>query len=438
MMPNRSIQTSLSWWLAVQTLCCLVVTSAVIYLVAQRSFDEAQRSEIVRHEEMLRTLYRQAKSTDDWESLHGELTDFFRTHAELAVQLSRSGELLFSAGPDAGAPGWRQEQLAAPPDAPELELQMGVNVASDRAVLQTLAIALALVSLVASLVVSLTGARLVRRALAPLRSLAKETQAVGPQESGKRLDESGYGVEITPFVHQFNHMLERAEQAYKQLEAFNADVAHELRTPLANLIGEAEVELSQPRSAYELREVLMSNIEEARRMSAIVSDMLFLSRADRGVTARRVEVQSLRETVEEVVEFHDALLESKGLTVQIEGEAAVKADLGLVQRAISNLLGNAVRYATPGSQLLVRIRDRDQAVWCDMTNEGPAIPPVFTARLFERFYRVDRSRTGSNHGLGLAIVAAIARMHGGSTCATSSNGRTSISFSLEHQSTFNP
>ena len=429
-MATRSIQSSLSLSLALQTLCCLAITSAVIYFVAYQSFEQSQRAEIVRHEAMIRTLYGQAKATGDFDGLKAELTSFFRTHDELSIQVKRNSEVIFATGPDSNAETWRRERLSGAPETPELELLMGVDVKSDRTVLKTLAIALVMVSLAASLVMSMMGARLVRRGLTPLRSLAKETREVGPHASGKRLDEDAYGAEMESFVHQFNLMLERAEQAYQQLEAFNADVAHELRTPLANLIGEAEVELGQPRNAEELREVLLSNVEEARRLAAMVTDMLFLSRADRGVTARTVHVASLVGPVQDVVEFHEAILESKGLTVDVAGESSAEADLGLVKRALSNLLGNAVQYATPGSAIRIDVACRQEAIWFEVSNDGPSIPHGTEERLFERFYRVDRSRTGANYGLGLAIVAAIARMHGGQTKASSHGGKTTVAFSI--------
>lgn len=430
MKSTRSIQSSLSLWLAVQTLCCLAVTSAVIYFVAHQSFQQNQRAEIVRHEGMIRGLYDQAKASGDFAGLRSELTDFFRTHDELAVQLWRNGEVLFEAVPSANRGTWRFEQLERSSDAPELELRMGVDVRSDRFVLKTLAIALVIVSLAASSVVSLTGARLVRRGLQPLHALARETRDMGPQASGKRLDEEAYGSEMETFVHQFNQMLERAEKAYQQLEAFNANVAHELRTPLANLIGEAEVELSKPRNAEELREVLLSNIEEARKLNAIVSDMLFLSRADRGISARRVHVHSLTEPAAEVVEFYEATLEIKSLTVEMTGDAAAEVDLGLVRRALSNLLDNAVQHADPGSTIRIAISASSGSAWLEVSNQGTPIPHGTADKLFERFYRVDQSRSGPNYGLGLAIVAAIARMHGGSTRAASVDGSTFVGFSI--------
>ena len=152
----------------------------------------------------------------------------------------------------------------------------------------------------------------------------------------------GWRQDVTPpWVVQFNAVLDRAEQAYAQLESFNADVAHELQTPLANLIGAVEVELARPRAPEELEEALLSALEEARRMSQIVVDMLFLTRADRGAVARRSAPLSLADQAGIVVEFHEAMLESAGLRVQVCGDALLSVDVSLVRRAISNLLGNA-------------------------------------------------------------------------------------------------
>lgn len=432
-MHNRSIQSSLSWWLAIQTFCCLAATSAVIYAVAHYSFNQKQEAEIGRHQGMIQTLYNQASATQDWDGLRTELLSFFQTHNDLAVRLKRNEKVIFSSGPSEYAHSWKFEILTPPADAPELELRVGIEVDADREILKTLAIALIAVSISASMVVSLTGTRLVRKALAPLRALAKETSQIGPHLLGKRLTESAYGCEMTPFVRQFNHMLQRTEQAYHQLEAFNADVAHELRTPLANLIGEAEVELAKPRNAEELREVLMSNVEEARRLSTIVSDMLFLSRADRGVIARAVHAETLSFLTRDVIEFYEAVLESMDLKVKVIGDAEIAVDPGLIKRAISNLLDNAIRYSEAGTDIKIEIENKADETWVIVSNKGVAIPSATEAKVFERFYRADHSRTGANHGLGLAIVAAIARMHSGQTKAFSYLGTTTIGFSINNQ-----
>ncbi|WP_171020245.1 heavy metal sensor histidine kinase [Hydrogenophaga sp. 2FB] len=276
----------------------------------------------------------------------------------------------------------------------------------------------------------------VRCSLRPLLDLAAQTKAIDARRLGQRIALAEPAVELQPVVDQFNGLMQRVERTYVQLEGFNADVAHELRTPLANLIGQTEVALSRERGVAELEDTLVSNLEELQRMAAIVNDMLFLAQADRGVKARRGAAVSMAEVVRQVVEFHEAPMEERGLSVTIDGDAQLPMDEPLVKRALSNLLGNAIRYATPNSQLCVRIahasaNGRGVQLWVE--NAGPAIDPSHLPRMFDRFFRADAARCElekPHHGLGLSIVAAIARMHDGMPTAESSGGITRVGFSL--------
>jgi two-component system heavy metal sensor histidine kinase CusS len=217
------------------------------------------------------------------------------------------------------------------------------------------------------------------------------------------------------------------------MEAFNADVAHELNTPLTTLISSCELALRKPRDAGELRDILASNLEDLQRMAGIVADMLFLSHADRGESAHRIQVASLASLADEVVEYHEAALQEADLQVRVQGDAQAQVDARLLRRALSNLLGNATRYATPGSCIEIQI-SMPQAgqVTLAVQNQGQAIAAEHLPRLFDRFYRSDaaRSQADRNHGLGLSIVAAIARMHGGQAFAYSDRSVTSIGLSL--------
>ena len=277
----------------------------------------------------------------------------------------------------------------------------------------------------------------VRRALQPLHALAAQTRAISPSRLDQRLHLADPAEELLPWVEQFNALMDRLERAVSQLEAFNADVAHELRTPLAALIGHTEVALSRERSAEELHETLLSSLEEAQRLSAMVNDMLFLSQADRGATARRGAPTSLAALAAQVVEFHEGVAEDAALAVRIEGDAQAAVDEPLVKRALSNLLSNAIRYAPRGSTLVLRIAPEEgQQLRVEVENAGETIAPQHLPRLFDRFFRADAARCcdgrdgQAHHGLGLAIVAAIARMHGGRPLAESCQGRTRVGFTL--------
>ncbi len=273
----------------------------------------------------------------------------------------------------------------------------------------------------------------VKRALRPLNDLAAQTRAISARRLDQRLALADPAEELLPWIEQFNALMARLEAAVAQLEGFNADVAHELRTPLAALIGHTEVALSRERPAEALRDTLLSNLEEAQRLAALVNDMLFLSQADRGASARRGRTASLAALAAQVVEFHEALLEEAGLTVRIEGDAQAAVDEPLVKRALANLLGNAIRFAQRGSCVVVCIApDAAEQVRVEVRNAGEPIAPQHLERLFDRFFRVDAARPDSqtHHGLGLAIVAAIARMHAGRPLAASDGGTTRVGFTL--------
>ncbi|KNZ33408.1 MAG: hypothetical protein AD742_07315 [Methylibium sp. NZG] len=276
----------------------------------------------------------------------------------------------------------------------------------------------------------------VRRGLTPLQSLARQTQAISPDRLDARLSLREPVEELQPWIDQFNGLMDRLQRAYVQLEGFNADVAHELRTPLANVMGQTEVALARERSPQALRDTLESNLEEMQRLAALVNDMLFLSRSDRGAVARRGAAISLAALAEQVVEFHEAPLAESNLSVLVEGGVSAAVDEPLFKRALSNLLGNAIRFAEPGSRIVIRIAPdavgADEQVRVEVQNAGPPIAPQHLARMFDRFFRADSARpdSQSHHGLGLAIVAAIARMHAGRTWAECDGNGTRVGFTL--------
>ncbi|HRD97132.1 MAG TPA: heavy metal sensor histidine kinase [Rubrivivax sp.] len=296
---------------------------------------------------------------------------------------------------------------------------------------------LVLATLAAGALVSVGARWHVQRQLMPLHDLAAQTRAMSAGRLHQRLKLADPAEELLPWIEQFNALMARLEQSYAQLEGFNADVAHELRTPLANLMGQTEVALSRERPAGELRDTLASNLEEMQRLSAMVNDMLFLSQADRGAVARRGQPVSLAALVHQVAEFHEGPLDDARLRLQVQGDATLAIDESLVKRALSNLLGNATRFAEPGSTVIVDIGPEGESAGVEwrvqVCNQGPAVDAEALPRLFDRFFRADESRCCSDtqhHGLGLAIVAAIARMHGGRTLAESAGGVTRIGFTL--------
>jgi two-component system heavy metal sensor histidine kinase CusS len=327
-------------------------------------------------------------------------------------------------------------RLAPFGDRPAVRLIVGVDMAPFDHTLRTFLVALTLLLLGAVAMVMALGWWIARIGLRPLQRLSEEARALRPKTLSQRLQLERLPVELEALTVAFNGALGRLEEAYQQLEAFNADVAHELRTPLANMIGGTQVALSRPRSAAEFEDTLQSNLEELERLRSIVNDMLFLARADQGEAATGLTAADVAHEVEMTIEFFEPLLDETGATVAIEGDLRTQAtmNVALFRRALSNLLQNAIEHSAAGARLVVGISRRDGAIWIAVANPGATIAATHLPRLFDRFYRVDSSRHDAGdvrgHGLGLAIVKAVAAMHGGATLATSEAGITTIAFSL--------
>jgi two-component system heavy metal sensor histidine kinase CusS len=273
-----------------------------------------------------------------------------------------------------------------------------------------------------------------RRGLAAVDSLSQHAQVLSPKNLSERLPANRLPSELSGLVLSFNGALERVEQAYVRLSTFNADVAHELRTPLGNLIGQTQVMLSRERTVAELEETLQSNLEELERLRTIINDMLFLAQADRGMRAENLVRTSLASEVTKSAEFLDMLLEDACCSLRIEGDAEALIERSLFGRAITNLLYNAIQHCDRHSTIVVRISSTTDGVAITVNNRGIPIAAHHLDRLFDRFYRVDSARTdsGSSHGLGLAIVKAIAVMHGGTVFANSEGNDISIGLTVAH------
>lgn len=437
-----SLGRRLSYWLALQSLAGLVVVCAAVYGATHLGFQARQSEELVQKQVQLRHLLAEPSLDGDVATLKHKLDDFFIGHPDMALALTRGtdGSEFYRRSSPVPTGDVRVARFALPAPAPEqgsLDAVLALDIREDAALLRRIGFTLALAALAGALLVSAGGFLLVRLGLRPLRDLVNQTRQLAADTLHRRLDGSAQPEELEPLIGQFNDLLGRLEMAYAQLEGFNADVAHELCTPLATLIGSTELALRKARDADELRDVLGSNLEELQRVAGIVHDMLFLSQADRGASARRVPTPSLAALARQVCNYHEAALVDAGLALEIVGDAEGSFDTPLLQRALSNLIGNATRYARRGSTVRVEISGNPAGeVQLKVVNDGVTIGPDDLPRLFDRFYRGDSARSDAdrNHGLGLSIVAAIARMHGGRPLATSSGGISSIGMSLRDAS----
>jgi len=266
-----------------------------------------------------------------------------------------------------------------------------------------------------------------RRGLAPLRRMARVTRGISARRLGERLPVESFPGELTELAAAYNGMLERLEDSFRRLSEFSSDLAHELRTPIGNLMMETQVVLSKTRSADEYREVLYSNLEEHERLARTIADMLYLAHADHGLLVPDSQPVELADEVRELFAFYDALAEEHGVGLSLSGEAVVHGDKLMIRRALSNLLSNAIRHTPASGTVRVTIAGSDDAgVRVGVENPGPAIDAAHLPRLFDRFYRVDASRAKGSDGagLGLAITKSIVDAHRGTIGVSSVDGCT--------------
>jgi len=264
-----------------------------------------------------------------------------------------------------------------------------------------------------------------RRGLEPIRRIATLARSISASRLGERLSLEPVPPELSDLASAFNEMLARLEGSFRRLSDFSSDIAHELRTPVGNLVTETEVALSRARSAEEYREVLYSNLEEYNRLSRMIGDMLFLAKAENGLIVPRQETVNLAAEAQGLFAFYEALAEEKGIGLMLEGSGTMLGDRLMIRRALSNLLSNALRYASRGKSVTVNIeRLASGETRLAIENPGEDIAPEHLSRLFDRFYRVDASRQKSSEGtgLGLSITKSIVVAHRGTITASSANG----------------
>ena len=445
-----SIAARLTLLVGAIALAVFIVIGTVLYMTLDGELARRDADKLTEMMTFVQHLLSEVDEVSTAESLAHHLDDMVVSHGNLRVWITRRdghAPIYGGAPPPVPAQHGGSAYLFTHDDGtpmralamqvrPSTELSsLDVLIASDtrptQRILADFRLVLVSACLAGVIAMVLLGVWAARRGLRPVGRLSAEAQAIGPQALSQRLPVAVLPAELVDLAQSFNRVLDRLEQSYRQLEAFNADVAHELRTPLSNLIGGTEVTLLRERSVAELRDLLGSNLEDLQHIKTIVNDMLFLARADRGERADAAPV-ALAQVARGVAEFFEPVLDERRITLEIRGEAHITGDIGLLRRAVSNLVSNAIEHTTSGNTIEIVISNADATAHLRVCNPGPPIAPEHLAHIFDRFYRVDpaRSASGESHGLGLAIVKAVAQMHGGGVFARCEDGVTEIGLHL--------
>jgi heavy metal sensor kinase len=270
---------------------------------------------------------------------------------------------------------------------------------------------------------------LARKALAPVDQLRRAADAVTADRLDQRLPVAVPDDELGRLTRTINGMLARLERSFAEIRRFTADASHELRTPLTVLRTEVEVALHNPPSLAGVQQLLGSILEELVRMSRLTDQLLTLSRRDAGVDHFTPAPLDLCVLVSGVVDALRPLAESRGVLLRLEGSPVqVAGDEGRLRQVFINLLDNALKYTPEGGTVTVAVGRQEQSGVVTVADTGIGIPPEHLPHVFERFYRVDKSRTRAEGGtgLGLSIARSIVLAHGGWIEVTSAVGRGTV------------
>ncbi len=270
------------------------------------------------------------------------------------------------------------------------------------------------------------------RGLRPVRHLTRRALAIDVQHLHLRIEDGTELSELRALGEALNQMLARLEAGFAQLSRFSEDLAHEMRTPLSNLMGQTQQALRRVRSLDDYQSLLASNQEEYERLARMINNMLFLARTEQADAAVNLQDIDLGEAVAQLADYFEGIAEERDMQLVNEASGNVSADPDLLRRALANLIANALRYGEAGTTVRVAREWTRDRVMISVTNNGQAIAAECLPRLFDRFFRCDPSRAqpGDSGGLGLAIVRSVMQLHGGEVQVTSDQSATRFTLSF--------
>jgi two-component system heavy metal sensor histidine kinase CusS len=432
---------------ALAGLCLVFLATASLYLVLRSELEKNTDLFLADKLHVVRTLLRERP--DDWDGLREEieLESAARRYQQFYIRLldERGTPLLTTPGmaeqldlsrlakqlhsrPDHpvsmnGTHGQAFRVTSAPAEVGSSSLrtdtiEIAVDVSHQEELLARYRRWFLAVLLGSVATFPLIGYQVARHGIRPVEEIATTARHISSTNLRERIQPEGYPFELASLADTFNKMLDRLEESFERISRFSADIAHDLRTPVNNIRGEAEVALARARSVDEYRDTLGSCLEEAVRLSDLISDLLFLARAESPLTHLHRERVDVAELLDGVRQYYEASAEDGGisLTTAVGPEPVIaELDRTLLQRAVGNLISNAVAHTPSGGAITLETDSEVSAIRIEVSDTGEGIPPEALARVFDRFYRVDASRSQKygGTGLGLSIVQSIMLLHGG-------------------------
>jgi two-component system heavy metal sensor histidine kinase CusS len=438
-------------------LLLVLLATASLYLVLRAELDRSTDQFLADKLQILRTMLRERPNDEDGLREEIELESAARRYEQFYIRLldengipilttpgmAEKLDLVELAGRVTGHPersismvgrhgqAFRVSGAAAPVGRPPKStdtIQIAIDMSQEEEVLRHYRIWFWAILLVTSVLLPLVGYRIARHGIVPVEEIAATARRITSTNLRERIRAEGYPSELASLAATFNEMLDRLERSFEQVSRFSADIAHDLRTPVNNIRGEAEVALARARTVDEYRDVLESSLEESVRLSELIGDLLFLARAESPLAhlhRQRVDVDELLGIVRE---YYEATASDGGISlmaVTCAEPITAELDRALILRALSNLVSNAIANTPCEGMVTLAASTSDGEIRIRVADTGIGIPAEALPRVFDRFFRVDPSRpkTSGGTGLGLAIVQGIMTLHSGTAEISSQPGR---------------
>lgn len=448
-MRHLSLTARMSLMFMSAVIAVLVVAGLSFNMLSQHHFMLLDRQALMEKLESAQHILSNAQDTRNLADQAAQLRTLLGAHQDLvALILNSDGRVLFAAPTNAAIPTsfsaaeaqemwqWQDgEQLyqgmtarvAVAGQAAPLTILLALDVSNHTHFFETLQRWFWVGLIISALVSAALGWAVARSGLRPLRTVTRVAASMSAGSLQERIPLAPVPLELQQLVLSFNAMLARLEDAFIRLSNFSADIAHELRTPLSNLMTHTEVVLSRPRDSAAYEENLHANLDDLRRMSRMIDDMLFLAKADNGLIIPQQTRIELTVVIAKLFEYYQLLADERGITLSVCGAGEVLGDPLMLERVIANLLANALRYTPAGATIHLRLQQSECLTRLSIENPGDTIAAEHLDKLFDRFYRADPARReggSSNAGLGLAISRSIVQAHKGRIYCTSVNGLT--------------
>ncbi|WP_151768701.1 heavy metal sensor histidine kinase [Acinetobacter oleivorans] len=457
-MPNK-LFNAISFRIAIlfsfSTVIILMIMGLVIHQLVMHHFETQDRTQLEGKIQLVENLLEQNHHNPSELNLY--LKDALVGHHDLIVQIERpSGQIIFSSSPTA----LKSKTLVKSKHGPWLEWKVqnkiyhgliykksfdqnsaipsaqiivGIDTSEHLHFLNDFRRQLLYIGVIGTVCLMLLGWFAAWRGLRPVQNMAKVAEGISAQHLSERLDVDNTPTELKSLAIAFNDMLDRLETAVGKLSDFSSDLAHEIRTPINNLMTQTQVCLSRSRDISTYQEILFSNLEEFERLARMVSDMLFLAKAEHGLHRTNLQQVNLVKEVSALFDFYDAIAAEKGMSLKQTGQGYVEGDPSMLRRALSNLLSNAIKYGKSDSIIKIKCQQNSDTTELTIENESSTLSQEQLTRLFDRFYRTDasRQRVEEGTGLGLAITKSILDVHGATIQANYENGH--ITFKIIFQ-----